>query len=105
MNGSGFAPENPAFPRGAITIDLWPDPPGHVRLPRTDDEIIARAVAFQALAGRKVKLLTGDIGMSTRARMAGLEEIRLDLPDVTHKPRKPPRGTQHPDLKSGDAAS
>ncbi len=63
----GNAPENPAFPRGAITIDLWPDPPGHVRLPRTDDEVIARGVAFQALAGRKVKLLTGDIGMSTRA--------------------------------------
>jgi hypothetical protein len=106
----GSAAENPAFPRGAITIDLWPDPPGHVRLPRADDEIIARAVAFQALAGRKVKLLTGDIGMSTRARMAGLEAIRLDLPDATHKPRKPPRGTQHPalkntDLKSGDAAS
>ncbi|GAA4985342.1 hypothetical protein HD597_004128 [Nonomuraea thailandensis] len=62
----GSAPENPAFPRGAITIDLWPDPPGHVRLPRTDDEIIARAVALQARAGRKVKLLTGNLGMSTR---------------------------------------
>ncbi|MFI6883912.1 PIN domain-containing protein [Streptosporangium canum] len=106
----GIAPENPGFPHGAITIDLWPDPPGHVRLPRADDEIIARAVAFQALAGRKVKLLTGDIGMSTRARMAGLEAIRLDLPDAAHKPRKPPRGTQHPALKnvgsqSEDAAS
>ncbi|SIS12295.1 PIN domain-containing protein [Microbispora rosea] len=103
----GNAPENPAFPRGAISIDLWPDPPGHVRLPRTDDEVIARAVAFQALAGRKVKLLTGDIGMSTRARMVGLEAIRLDLPDATHKPKRPPRGTQHPALKntSGDGQS
>ncbi|MEU4574673.1 PIN domain-containing protein [Nonomuraea sp. NPDC023979] len=92
----GSAPENPSFPWGAITIDLWPDPPGHVRLPRADDEIIARAVAFQALAGRSVKLLTGDIGMSTRARMAGLEAIRLELSDKTHKPKKPPRGTLHP---------
>lgn len=93
----GNAPENPAFPRGAITIDLWPDPPGHLRLPRADDEIIARAVAFQALAGREVTLLTGDIGVATRARMAGLKAVRLDLPDATHKPKKPPRGTQHPD--------
>ncbi|MEV4753297.1 PIN domain-containing protein [Streptosporangium sp. NPDC049248] len=97
----GSAPENLSFPHGAITIDLWPDPPGHVRLPRTDDEIITRAVAFQALAGREVKLLTGDIGMSTRARLAGLDAIRLDLPDATHKPKKPPRGTQHPALKNG----
>jgi hypothetical protein len=99
IRSRGSDPENPAFPRGAITIDLWPDPPGHVRLPRADDEIIARAVAFQALAGRQVTLLTGDIGMSTRARMAGLDAIRLDLPDATHKPKKPPRGDQHPSLK------
>ncbi|MFI6800099.1 PIN domain-containing protein [Streptosporangium canum] len=81
-----------------------------MRLPRADDEIIARAVAFQALAGRKVTLLTGDIGMSTRARTAGLEAIRLDLLDAAHKPKKPPRGTRHPALKntssqSEDAAS
>ncbi|MET9251111.1 PIN domain-containing protein [Nonomuraea sp. NPDC003709] len=90
------APENPAFPRGAITIDLWPDPPGHVRLPRTDDEIIARVAAFQALAGRKVKLLTGDLGMSTRARLAGIEAIRLIFPDADQKTKKEPRGTKHP---------
>ncbi|MFB4319937.1 PIN domain-containing protein [Actinomadura sp. 21ATH] len=81
---------------GALTLDLWPDPPHHVRLPRADDEIIARAVAFQTLAGRKVTLLTGDIGMSSRAELAGLKSVLLDLPDATHKPPKPPRGTQHP---------
>ncbi|MFB4298545.1 PIN domain-containing protein [Actinomadura sp. NTSP31] len=81
---------------GALTLDLWPDPPCHVRLPRADDEIIARAVAFQALAGRKVTLLTGDGGMSSRAELAGLDTVLLDLPDATHKPPKPPRGTQHP---------
>ncbi|MET7336014.1 PIN domain-containing protein [Nonomuraea sp. NPDC005650] len=101
----GSAPENPAFPRGAITIDLWPDPPGHVRLPRTDDEIIARAVAFQALAGRKVKLLTGDLGMSTRARLAGIEAIRLVFPDATQKPKKEPRGTRHPALQQAAATT
>ncbi|GAA3234344.1 hypothetical protein GCM10020216_101390 [Nonomuraea helvata] len=57
-------------------------------------------MAFQALAGRPVTLLTGDIGMSTRARMAGLQALRLDLPDATHKPKKPPRGTQHPVLQN-----
>ncbi|GAA1311708.1 hypothetical protein Psi02_72440 [Planotetraspora silvatica] len=94
----GTAPENPAFPRGAITMDLWPDPAGHIRMVRTDDEIIARAVAFQALAGRSVHLLTGDIGMCTRARMAGLDSTRLDMPNATHKPPKAPRGDKHPAL-------
>ncbi|MFC0039525.1 PIN domain-containing protein [Actinomadura rayongensis] len=81
---------------GALTLDLWPDPAGHVRLPRADDEIIARAVAFQALAGREVTLLTGDVGMASRAELAGLTTVLLDLPDATPKPAKPPRGAHHP---------
>ncbi|MFD8557363.1 PIN domain-containing protein [Streptosporangium canum] len=101
----GGLPKTPNFLHGAITIDLWSDPPGHVRLPRADDEIVARAVAFQALAGRQVTLLTGDIGMSTQARMADLKAIRLDLPDAARKPPKLPRGTKHPNANGRDAAS
>lgn len=82
--------------RGSLTVDLWPDPHSHQRLPIADDEIIARAAAFQALAGRKVTLLTGDVGMSIRARLAGLKPVRLNLPNATHKPPKQPKGTQHP---------
>ena len=92
----GQMPSSGSVRNGALTLDLWPDPPHHVRLPRTDDEIIARAVAFQALAGREVTVLTGDVGMSSRAELAGLATVLLNLPDATHKPSKPPRGTQHP---------
>ncbi|NRQ32439.1 hypothetical protein HII36_11395 [Nonomuraea sp. NN258] len=74
-----------------------------MRLPRTDDEIIARAVAFQALAGRMVKLLTGDLGMSTRARLGGIKAVRLVSPDAPQKPKKEPRGTGHPKLQQAAA--
>lgn len=84
--------------QGAITLDLWPDPPRHIRQARVDDEIIARAVAFRALAGAQVTILTGDLAMSTRARLAGLRPIWLDLPNATHRPARPPHGSRHPAL-------
>lgn len=65
------------IPRGEVTAELLFDPPGHTRLPINDDEIIDRALAAQALAGRKVTLLTYDTGQSTRARAAGLRVIKL----------------------------
>ena len=67
-------------PRGALSAELLFDPPGHQRLPIADDEIIDRAAAVQALAGRQVTLLTYDTGMAMRARAAGLKDVRLDLP-------------------------
>lgn len=63
--------------QGEVTMELLFDPPGHVRLPIADDEIIDRAVAVQTLAGRMVTLVTYDTGMSTRARSAGLKAKRL----------------------------
>jgi len=69
------------LPRGQVTIELVFDPPGHVRLPITDDEIIDRALAIQPLAGRQVTLLTYDTGQSTRARNAGLRATKLTQPD------------------------
>jgi rRNA-processing protein FCF1 len=62
---------------GELTIEIVFDPPGHVRLPINDDEIVDRAVAIQPLAARKVTLVTYDTGMSLRARAAGLSEIKL----------------------------
>jgi len=63
-----------------ITIELVFDPPGHVRLPINDDEIIDRTLAIEALAARKVTLLTYDTGQATRARAAGLTVLRLQQP-------------------------
>ncbi len=63
--------------RSQVTIELFFDPPGHVRLPIVDDEIIDRALAIQALADRPVTLLTYDTGQSTRARSAGLQVVKL----------------------------
>ncbi|MBM9510014.1 hypothetical protein ITX44_36755 [Streptomyces sp. KK5PA1] len=63
--------------RGAITTEIVFDPPGHTRLPIADDEIIDRALAIQALAGRRVRILTYDTGQATRARTAGLLVTKL----------------------------
>ena len=65
---------------GEVTIELLFDPPGHVRLPINDDEIIDRALAIQPLAARKITLLTYDTGQSTRARAAGLSVVKLSKP-------------------------
>ena len=68
------------IPHGEVTAELLLDPPGHVRLPIEDDEIVDRALAAQSLAGRPVKVLTYDTGQSTRARIAGLQDIKLRKP-------------------------
>lgn len=63
-----------------ITIELLFDPPGHVRLPINDDEIVDRALAVKARAGREVSLLTYDTGQATRGRFAGLDAKKLTKP-------------------------
>jgi predicted ribonuclease YlaK len=68
------------IPRGEITIELVFDPPGHIRLPINDDEIIDRAKAVEPLAGRQVRLLTYDSGQSMRARAQGLRAVKLSKP-------------------------
>ncbi|MFD8029858.1 hypothetical protein ACGFYM_00015 [Streptomyces sp. NPDC048231] len=57
------------------------DQPGHVRLPITDDEIIDRAVAIQAIAVREVRLLTCDTGQHTRDGAAGLKVTKVSAKD------------------------
>jgi len=65
---------------GEVTIELVFDPPGHVRLPINDDEIIDRALAAQPLAAHKITLLTYDTGQSMRARAVGLQVKKLSKP-------------------------
>lgn len=74
------------LPRGRIAVELLFDPPGHMRLPINDDEIIDRASAVQALAKRAVTLLTYDTGQSTRARNAGLKAVKL-TEDIGDEPK------------------
>jgi len=65
------------IPRGEISVEVLFDPPGHVRLPINDDEIIDRALAVVPLAARGVTLVTYDTGQCMRARAAGLHAKKL----------------------------
>lgn len=56
--------------RGGVILDVLFDPPGHIRLPIYDDEIIDRALAAQALAGIPDTLLTYDTSPAARATRA-----------------------------------
>lgn len=66
--------------RADVTAEIIFDPPGRVRLPINDDELVDRTLAIQALAGRTVTLLTFDTNQSTRARAAGLDVHKLTKP-------------------------
>jgi len=63
-----------------ISIEMVFDPPGHVRLPISDDEIVDCCLAIETLAGREVTLVIYDTGQSTRARFAGLRVVKLARP-------------------------
>jgi rRNA-processing protein FCF1 len=71
---------DPESGRGGVMIEAFFDPADHVRLPINDDEIIDRALAIQALAGRQVALLTYDTSQSMRARNVGLPVRKLAKP-------------------------
>lgn len=65
-----------------VAAELFVDPPGHVRHPDADTEIIDRACAVRDLYGAPVTLVARDTGMVFRARNAGLAATRLpDPPD------------------------
>lgn len=59
---------------GETVVDVLRDGPGHVRLPNSDDEIVARACHLhQAIAPAPVTVITGDNGMRARALPWGLQ--------------------------------
>lgn len=68
------------IPRGEVTIEILFDPPGHVRLPIDDDELVDRAVAVQTFAGPRVTIVTYDTGQAMRARSAGVKVKKLTKP-------------------------
>jgi hypothetical protein len=74
---------------GRVTVEIVLDPPGHLRQPIADDEIIERAATIQAIAGRDVRLLTCDTSQATRGRMAGLKVTKL--PSQAGTGDEPPR--------------
>lgn len=78
--------DEPALWRGELSMEIVLDQPGHVRLPLTDDEIIDRAVAIQALAGRQVRLLTCDTSQHTRGCAAGLNVTKVPAKDPGPEP-------------------
>jgi hypothetical protein len=67
------------IPRGPVTVEILFDPPGHVRLPINDDELIDRALAIQAVSNGPLTFITFDTGQSTRARTAGLKVEKLSI--------------------------
>jgi PIN domain len=77
LRAGDVVPGSDGLTRSEVTIELVFDPPGHVRLPINDDEVIDRALAIEPLADRKVTLLTYDTNQSMRARSAGLQVIKL----------------------------
>ena len=74
--------------RGGVILDLLLDPPGRIRLPINDDEIIDRALAVQSLAGTNVPLVTFDTSQAARARNTGLKVNKLAVP-VGEEPPDP----------------
>lgn len=88
LHAAGTLPPAPdGRMRGEVSVELLFDPPGHIRLPINDDEIVDRALAVEALAGRKVTLLTYDTGQSTRARNGGLQVVKLTK-DIGEEPKE-----------------
>lgn len=69
------------IPSGRVTVEVWPDPPGHVRLAINDDEIVERAATIQRLAARPVAFVTYDTGQAMRARGAALRVRKLEQPE------------------------
>lgn len=65
----------------AITIELFLDDPDHVRLSRADNEIVDRARCLADLIGHQVHIVTGDLGMATRARAANLRTTIVTFPE------------------------
>lgn len=89
-------------PSGEVTMEIVFDPPGHVRLPLGDDEIIDRILAVAPLAERKVTLLTYDTGQATRGRAAGLQVRKLVKPNPD--PGQPGSSADGADSRSVTAA-
>lgn len=87
-------PPEPQKFRGPVVMELILDPPGHVRLPIEDDEIVERAQSIGTLTESRVTLITFDTGQSLRARNAGLGVRKLTKPQPEEDDPGPPSRRQ-----------
>jgi hypothetical protein len=78
-----------SIPRGEVYFELLPDPVGHSRLPIPDDEVVDRLAAVRPIIGQQITVVTFDTGQAMRARLAGLDVRKLELPRRNEpKPRR-----------------
>jgi len=70
-------PETPIAIQQGVTLQVLPDPPGHVRQANNDEELLIRTEYVAAVVGNRVSLATGDYGMQVRAGARGLACLRL----------------------------
>jgi hypothetical protein len=87
-------PPEPQKWRGPVVMELILDPPGYVRLPTDDDEIVDRAQSIGALTESRVTLITFDTGQSLRARNADLRVVKLTKPQSEEDDPGPPSRRQ-----------
>jgi hypothetical protein len=87
-------PREPQQWLGPVVMELILDPPGHVRLPIDDDEIVDRAQSMGALTESRVTLITFDTGQSLRARNADLRVVKLAKPPSEEDDPGPPSRRQ-----------
>ena len=74
---SDARPEAPVDIQRGVTLQVLPDPPGHVRQANNDDELLTRIDYLATVVGNRVSLATGDYGMQVRAGARGIACIRL----------------------------
>lgn len=65
---------------GAVTLEVFIDDLAHERLPHADSELIDRVLHIEQVSSQKVTILTGDTGMALRARAAGVQVVKVDMP-------------------------
>jgi hypothetical protein len=91
---------------GPVVMELVLDPPGHIRLPVEDDEIVDRAQSMGALTESRVTLITFDTGQSLRARNGGLTVLKLAKSQSEEDdPGPPPRREVRRERKAAREAS
>jgi hypothetical protein len=63
---------------GAVTIELVMESPGHIRLPRADDELVDVVSRLRDMLGERTVLATFDTGADLRAAATGIKHVRLE---------------------------
>jgi len=70
LDGHG---RGPVAMRPEVTLEVLVEPPRHSRAASNDQELLARALAFDSRAGGDLVLVTGDLSMRLQAQALGLD--------------------------------